>query len=55
MQVGTNLSFVQQAAELESALSKPVLAINAATLWHALRTTGINDQLHGFGRILAEH
>ena len=55
VQVGTNLSFVQQAAELESALSKPVLAINAATLWHALRTTGINDQLHGFGRILAEH
>ena len=35
VQVGTNLSFVQQAAELEAELGKPVLAINVATLWHA--------------------
>lgn len=55
VQVGTNLSFVQQAAELESELDKPVLAINAATLWHAMRTTGVDDQITGFGRLLAEH
>jgi len=55
VQVGTNLSFVCQAAELESELGKPVLAINAATLWHALRTTGIDDRIAGFGRLLAEH
>ena len=55
VQVGTNLSFVQQAAELEAELGKPVLAINTATLWHALRVTGIDDQITGFGRLLAEH
>lgn len=55
VQVGTNLSFVRQAAELETELGKPVLAINAATLWHALRTTGVDDRIPGFGRLLAEH
>lgn len=55
VQVGTNLSFVRQAAKLEEQLAKPVLAINAATLWHALRATGIDDQITGFGRLLAEH
>jgi len=55
VQVGTNLSFVRQAAELEAELAKPVLAINTATLWHALRTTGIDDRIEGCGRLLAEH
>ena len=55
VQVGTNLSFVHQAAQLEHELGKPVLAINVATLWHALRATGIDDQITGFGRILAEY
>lgn len=55
VQVGTNLSFVDQAARLETELAKPVIAINVATLWHALRTNGIDDRLAGFGRILAEH
>ncbi len=55
VQVGTNLSFVRQAAELEQELGKPVLAINAATLWHALRATGVNDRIEGFGRLLVEH
>ncbi|MGI9605765.1 MAG: maleate cis-trans isomerase family protein [Acidimicrobiales bacterium] len=55
VQVGTNLSFVRQAAELEHQLGKPVLAINVATLWHALRATGVDDRISGFGRILAEH
>ena len=55
VQVGTNLSFVRQAAALESELNKPVLAINVATLWHALRTTGIDDRMVGFGRLLQEH
>ncbi len=55
VQVGTNLSFVRQAAELEVELGKPVLAINTATLWHALRATDVQDRITGFGRILAEH
>ena len=55
VQVGTNLSFVQLAAQLELERNKPVIAVNAATLWHALRATGIDDRISGFGRILAEH
>jgi len=39
--VGTNLSMVRLADEAERWLGKPVLAINAATLWHALRSNGI--------------
>lgn len=54
VQVGTNLSAVRVAAEAEVWLDKPVIAINTATYWHALRTNGIRDQLTGFGRLLAE-
>jgi maleate isomerase len=54
VQVGTNLSFVQQAAALERELAKPVIAINMATLWHALRSTGIEDRIAGCGRLLEE-
>lgn len=54
VQVGTNLSFVRQAAVLEQSLSKPVIAINAATLWHGLRASSIEDRFSGFGRLLAE-
>lgn len=54
VQVGTNLSFVDQAAHLEGELGKPVIAINMATLWRALRSNGIDDRLVGFGRLLAE-
>lgn len=55
VQVGTNLSMVRLAAELESELSKPVIAINTATYWHALRACGIDDRMDGFGRLLSDH
>jgi maleate isomerase len=55
VQVGTNLSMVRLADEAERWLAKPVLAINAVTLWHALRTNGIADRMHGFGSLLREH
>jgi len=55
VQAGTNLSAVHVAPELEARLGKPVLAINTATLWHALRTNGIDDRFDGFGSLLAEH
>lgn len=54
VQVGTNLSMVRLAAAAERWLSKPVIAINAATYWHALRANGIKDRIGGFGRILEE-
>ncbi len=55
VQVGTNLSFVAQADRLEAELGKPVIAINAATLWHALREHGIDDRVDGAGTLLREH
>jgi maleate isomerase len=54
VQIGTNLSMVRLAAAAEIWLGKPVIAINTATYWHALRTNGINDKREGFGRLLAE-
>ena len=52
---GTNLSMVRLAAEAEEWLAKPVIAINAATLWHALRANGFDDRFEGLGSLLAEH
>jgi len=54
VQVGTNLSMVRLADEAERWLRKPVLAINATTLWHALRTNGFTDAFDGFGVALRE-
>jgi maleate isomerase len=52
VQVGTNLSMLGLAAAAERMLGKPVIAINAATYWHALRTVGVQDRVHGFGSLL---
>ncbi len=54
VQVGTNLSMVRLAAAAEMWLGKPVIAINTATYWHALRANGINDKIEGLGRLLEE-
>ncbi|ORT56999.1 arylmalonate decarboxylase [Streptomyces sp. CB03238] len=55
VQVGTNLSFVALADALEAELGKPVIAINSATLWHALREHGIDNRVAGAGLLLREH
>jgi maleate isomerase len=52
VQVGTNLSMVKLAAMAELWLGKPVIAINAATYWHALRARGITDKVAGCGSLL---
>jgi maleate isomerase len=52
VQVGTNLSMVRLAAAAELWLGKPVIAINTATYWHALRQNGIADKVQGLGRLL---
>ena len=54
VQVGTNLCMSRLAGEAERWLGKPVIAINTATYWHALRTNGINDKMLGFGRLLSD-
>jgi maleate isomerase len=45
----------QLADAAELWLGKPVLAINAATYWWALRRNGIADPIDGFGALLREH
>jgi maleate isomerase len=54
VQVGTNLSMVALADAAERWLSKPVIAINAAIWWMALRDNGIAEKLYGCGRLLRE-
>ncbi len=55
VQVGTNLAMAQVAAIAEFWLDKPVIAINTATYWWALRQNGIKDRLQGWGTLLSEH
>ncbi|WP_327146162.1 maleate cis-trans isomerase family protein [Nocardia sp. NBC_01327] len=55
VQCGTNLSMVRLADEAERWLGKPVLAINAATWWMALRDNGITDRIEGAGSLLRDH
>jgi maleate isomerase len=55
VQVGTNLSMVKLAASAERWLSKPVIAINTATYWAALRACGVTDPVIGLGRLFEEH
>ncbi len=54
VQVGTNLSTVDQFPTLEHWLGKPCLPINVATVWHALRAVGVHDKVTGKGRLLEE-
>ncbi len=54
VQVGTNLAMARLAAEAEKWLKKPVLAINTATYWYAMRANGISDVVEGFGSLMTE-
>jgi maleate isomerase len=55
VQVGTNLSMARLSDTVEKELGKPVVAINVAIVWSALRAYGIDDQYDGFGALLREH
>ena len=55
VQVGTNLACAEVAAMAEFWLDKPVIAINTATYWYALRQYGIKDRIPGWGSLLSEH
>ena len=54
IQCGTNLSTVDVFPTLEHWLGKPLLPINIACIWHALRGAGIDDKITGKGRLLEE-
>jgi maleate isomerase len=55
VQVGTNLAMARLAGIAEFWLDKPVLAINTAIYWHALRNSGIDDRVRGFGSLLLDY
>lgn len=55
IQAGTNLAMARVGAMAEFWLDKPVIAINTATYWHALRMNGIEDKVQGFGTLLSHH
>ena len=55
IQFGANLAFARQAADAERWLGKPVIEVNTATYWHALRESGIPDPVRGFGALLEQH
>ena len=54
LHVGGSLGIVPLVQELEDKFGKPVLSVNAATYWYALRKMGINDPIPGYGRLLLE-
>ena len=54
IQCGTNLSTVDIFPTMEHWLRKPLIPINIACVWHALRACGINDTIIGKGRLLEE-
>src|SRR5882762_6455110 len=55
VQAGTDLAMADLAGEAERWLGIPVIAINVATYWSALRANGIHDRMRGFGALLEEH
>lgn len=55
VQVGTNLAMARLAGHAEVWLNKPVVAINTAIYWNALRESGIADRIGGFGSLLERH
>lgn len=55
IQVGTNLAMARLAGIAETWLSKPVIAINTAIYWDALRASGIQDRLEGWGSLLSRY
>jgi maleate isomerase len=55
VQAGTDLAVVDIADDAERRLGIPVIAINAAAYWTALRRCGIADRIAGRGSLLANH
>ena len=53
IQFGANLPLAAIADEAERWLGKPVIPVNTATYWHALRHNGIADKMPGRTRLLS--
>lgn len=55
VQFGANLPMATLADEAERWLGKPVICVNIATYWHALRHSGVADKVQGFTRLLSDY
>jgi len=49
---GTGMPTLPVLEMLEQDLGKPVISSATAMMWHALRTTGVNQPVPGYGRLL---
>ena len=54
LHVGGSIGIADMIEPLETKFGKPVISVNQATYWFALRTYGITDPISGFGRIMLE-
>ena len=52
VQFGANLPMARFSDLAENWLEIPVISVNVATYWHALRSKKINDQITGFGKLM---
>lgn len=52
LHVGGALGVVDMLEALEADLEKPIVSVNAATYWYALRKLGVTDPIPGFGELL---
>ena len=55
VQFGTTMAFAHLVEGAELWLGKPVVAVNVACFWQALRRAGVDDRVDGFGALLARH
>ncbi len=53
--VGTNLPVSGITEAIEQRCGKPLIGVNVATYWAALRQLGIKDRIEGFGVLVREH
>jgi len=54
LQAGADLSLLHLADEAERWLGTPVVAMNIACGWHAVRALGVTDRFPGFGPLFRE-
>ena len=47
----TGLRTIDILQQLEQHLGKPVVSANQATMWHALRITGVDARMEGLGQL----
>lgn len=52
LHVGGGLGIVSHIEAIEARFGKPLVSVNAATYWYALRKIGVADPIPGFGQLL---